>query len=294
MADLNYSKRTGDRREGRLLRSLDASSRVTPFFLRRRSEAVYRLADSVEVSGIEQWLREKRAEGWAGLGFLHLMVAAYVRTVSMRPGINRFISARRIYARSEIQVVFSVERAASGAAAAASVKVSFSPTDTVFDVYRRISEAMDGVKADVAVSESERVADVLGRLPRPFLRLATAVLRVLDYFDWLPRTWLDASPFHGSLTVLDMGSLGVVPADPALPDVGNLSCGISFGAKHWVREPDGSASGAERHFVDYRVACDGRIADSNYYASALKALKYFLKNPAHLELPPESIEDDLN
>ena len=50
----------------------------------------------------------------------------------------------------------------------------------------------------------------------------------------------------------------------------------------------------ERHYVDYRFTCDGRIADSYYYASALKCLKYFMKNPVHLELPPESIEDDIN
>ena len=139
----------------------------------------------------------------------------------------------------------------------------------MFDVYRRLSEAVDAVKADVAVSEPERIAGLLARLPRPFLRLAVAVLRLLDYFDWLPRAWLDASPFHGSLTVLDMGSLGVVPADPRMADFGNVPCGISFGAKRKLREPDGTASGAERHYVDYRIAVDGRIADSYYFASAL-------------------------
>ena len=46
--------------------------------------------------------------------------------------------------------------------------------------------------------------------------------------------------------------------------------------------------------MDYRITCDGRIVDSYYYASALKCLKYFLKNPMHLELPPETVEDDLN
>ena len=147
MADLEYSKRMGDRREGRLLRSLSGYQRMAPLALRRRSEAVYSIADSVEVSAMEQWLRAKRAEGWAGLGFVHLLIAAYVRTVSMRPAVNRFISGRRIYARNDIQAVLSVKRSASSSAAETCVKVSFSPTDTVFDVYRRLSEAVDAVKA---------------------------------------------------------------------------------------------------------------------------------------------------
>ena len=294
MADLGYAKRSGDRREGRHLRTMDARRSVMPYFMRKRSESLSTLADSVEVSSIERWLLEKRAEGWAGLGFIHLLIAAYVRTVSMRPAINRFVAARRVYARSEIEVILNVKRSSSSEAAETSVKVAFSPTDTVFDVYRRLSEAIDGVRADVIVSESERVASSLARLPRPLLRLVTAVLRIMDWFDWLPRSWLDESPFHGSLLVVDMGSLGTMPVEAAIPEFGDIPCAVSFGAKRKVLEPTEDGRCTERRYVDYRFTCDGRIADSYYYASALKCLKYFMKNPAHLELPPETIEDDIN
>lgn len=294
MADLGYAKRSGDRREGRRLRTMDARRSVMPYFMRKRRESLSTLADSVEVSSIERWLLEKRAEGWAGLGFIHLLIAAYVRTVSMRPAINRFVAARRVYARSEIEVILNVKRSSSSEAAETSVKVAFSPTDTVFDVYRRLSEAIDGVRADVIVSESERVASSLARLPRPLLRLVTAVLRIMDWFDWLPRSWLDESPFHGSLLVVDMGSLGTMPVEAAIPEFGDIPCAVSFGAKRKVLEPTEDGRCTERRYVDYRFTCDGRIADSYYYASALKCLKYFMKNPAHLELPPETIEDDIN
>ena len=294
MADLGYAKRSGDRREGRRLRTMDARRSVMPYFMRKRRESLSTLADSVEVSSIERWLLEKRAEGWAGLGFIHLLIAAYVRTVSMRPAINRFVAARRVYARSEIEVILNIKRSSSSEAAETSVKVAFSPTDTVFDVYRRLSEAIDGVRADVIVSESERVASSLARLPRPLLRLVTAVLRIMDWFDWLPRSWLDESPFHGSLLVVDMGSLGTMPVEAAIPEFGDIPCAVSFGAKRKVLEPTEDGRCTERRYVDYRFTCDGRIADSYYYASALKCLKYFMKNPAHLELPPETIEDDIN
>ena len=294
MADLGYAKRSGDRREGRRLRGLDPWRTVIPYFLRRRSGSLSTLSDSVEVSAIERWLLEKRAEGWAGLGFIHLLIAAYVRTVSMRPAINRFVAARHLYARSDIEVILNVKRSASSEASEIAVKVAFSPTDTVFDVYRRLSEAIDGVKADVIVTTPERVASTLARLPRPLLRLVTAVLRLMDYFDWLPRGWLEESPFHGSLLVVDMGSLGTMPVAAAIPEFGDIPCAVSFGAKRKVRELGEDDRITERHYVDYRFTCDGRIADSYYYASALKCLKYFMKNPVHLELPPESIEDDIN
>ncbi len=293
MAD-RYTRHMNDRREGRQLYTLPAYNRITPYILRRRSDATCFLSDSVEVTGVEKWLREKRSGGWANLGFLHLIVAAYVRTVSMRPGINRFVSGRRIYARNDIEVVLPVKRSASVTATETSVKVSFAPTDTVFDVYRKLTAATDEVRADISLSVPEKIANSLMRFPRILLRMAMSLFRLMDYFDWLPRTWLDASPFHASATMLDLGSLGIPPADPHLADFGNIPCAVSFGARRKVQESDGTPSGVERHYVDLRIACDERIADSYYFASALKCLKYFLRNPALLELAPETVEEDVN
>lgn len=289
MAEISNSRRRSDRREGRLLRSLPAYDRVSPYVQRRRSESVCSLSDTLEVTAIEQWLREKRTEGWSQLGFLHLMVAAYVRTVSMLPGLNRFVAARRIFARNEIQVVLRIKRSPSASATSTCVKISFSPSDTVFDVQRRISAAVDDIRADVVISEPERIAGTLLRLPRPLARLAALAARVMDFFDWLPLRWLDASPWHGSLEVVDLGSLGIVPADIPLADFGTLSAALAFGAMRKVRESDGP-----RRYVDYRISFDRRIADGYYFASGLKCLKYFLRNPALLELPPEKVEDDVN
>lgn len=293
MAD-RYTRHMNDRREGRLLYTLPAYHRIQPYILRRRSDAVCSLSDSVEVTGVEKWLREKRAGGWANLGFLHLIIAAYVRTVSMRPGVNRFVSGRRIYARNDIEVILPVKRSASVTATETSIKVRFAPTDTVFDVYRKLTEAMDEVRADISLSAPEKLAGTLMRFPRILLRIAMSIFRLMDYFDWLPRTWLDASPFHGSVTMLDLGSFGVPPAQAQLADFGNVPCAVSFGARRKAQEADGTSSGVERHYVDLRIACDERIADSYYFASALKCLKYFLRNPGLLELAPESVEEDVN
>ena len=289
-----YTRHMNDRREGRQLYTLPAYARIQPYILRRRSDAACFLSDSVEVTGVEKWLREKRAGGWANLGFLHLIIAAYVRTVSMRPGINRFVSGRRIYARNDIEVVLPVKRSASVTATETSIKARFAPTDTVFDVYRQLTEATDEVRADISLSAPEKLANTLMRFPRVLLRMAMSFFRLMDYFDWLPRTWLDVSPFHGSVTMLDLGSFGIPPADPHLADFGNMPCAVSFGARRKVNEADGTASGVERHYVDLRIACDERIADSYYFASALKCLKYFLRNPHLLELAPESVEEDVN
>ena len=56
-----YTRHMNDRREGRQLYTLPAYARIQPYILRRRSDAACFLSDSVEVTGVEKWLREKRA-----------------------------------------------------------------------------------------------------------------------------------------------------------------------------------------------------------------------------------------
>ena len=51
MAD-RYTRHMNDRREGRLLYTLPAYHRIQPYILRRRSDAVCSLSDSVEVTGV--------------------------------------------------------------------------------------------------------------------------------------------------------------------------------------------------------------------------------------------------
>lgn len=44
---------------------------------------------------------------------MEILIAAYVRTVSQLPQINRFIANKRLYARSELAVSFALLRSSS-------------------------------------------------------------------------------------------------------------------------------------------------------------------------------------
>ena len=71
----------------------------------------FMVADKVEITQIEKYIREKRREGLKGFGLMHVLLAAYVRTVAQMPGINRFLSGQKIYARDEnIEVNLTIDR----------------------------------------------------------------------------------------------------------------------------------------------------------------------------------------
>ena len=82
-------------REGRKLKTLPPMNMVSPFIMVNRVGSSNYFSDRIEITAADEYIKKKRAEGLKGFGMLHLFLAAYVRTVSQRPGINRFIRGQR-------------------------------------------------------------------------------------------------------------------------------------------------------------------------------------------------------
>lgn len=293
MTDLSYRRRFGDRKDGRLLRSLAPFYKFTPFIMKTRNDACNYFRGSVEVSEIDRYSREKRSEGYKGLGALHIFIAAYIRMISQRPAINRFVSGQHIFARHNIEIVMTVKRAMTVDASETTIKVEFTPSDTIFDVYQKMNAAIQVIKNGEEENNTEQIAGILFKFPRLILRFIIGTLSAMDYFGLLPQALLNASPFHGSMIITDLGSLGIPPVYHHLYNFGNLPVFISFGTKRSAIELDRSGQAIHRKYLDYLAVTDERICDGYYYASAFKCLRHYLRNPSLLELPPEHVEQDI-
>ena len=286
-------KRAGDRRDGRLLRSLPAFCKFIPFIMPTRNDAQIFYDESFEVSTVDRNLRRLRVDGYKGIGMLHFLIAAYIRCVSMLPAINRFVAGRRIYAHDDITVVMAVKRSLSIDATETTIKVHFQPTDTIFDVYRKLNEKIDEIKTSEEGNNTEEVAEALTRAPRFLLRLIIAALRALDYFGLIPDSLIEASPFHGSMIITDMGSLRIGPVFHHIYNFGTLPVFIAFGAKHHAYEINRRGKVDDNKYVDCKFVIDERIADGHYYAQFLQAYRYLFQHPEILEKPPTRVIEDV-
>lgn len=288
-----YKRRFGDRKEGRLLRSLPAFAKFVPFIMPTRNDACNQYEESFEVSDVDRRLRKLRVDGYKGIGILHFIIAAYIRGVSMLPGMNRFVVGRRIYARDNIEVVMTVKRSLSIDATETTIKVVFEPTDTIFDVYRKMSEKIDEIKTVEGNNNTEDVAEAMCKAPRFLLRFALTILRIMDYFGWLPQSLLDASPFHGSMIITDLGSLRIGPIYHHIYNFGTLPVFISFGAKRHAYELDRHGNMVDRKYVDCKFVMDERTVDGHYYAQFLQAFRYICQHPEIVETPPSKVVEDV-
>ena len=286
-------RRFGDRKEGRRLRTITPLMAFTPFIMIDRNDSCNQFAGAVEISETDRWLRAKRAEGYKGLGMVHLFIAAYIRVLCHLPGLNRFVSGQRVYARNTITINMMVKRGITVDSEETCAKVDFELTDTIYDVYRKMNDAVEEIRSSDD-SGTEKAARILMSAPRLLLKLAVKLIKLADYFDWLPMSLLRVSPFHGSMIITDLGSLGIGPIYHHIYNFGNLPVFLAFGAKRREVELDRHGQPVEHKYVDYKIVCDERICDGNYYASAFKYLRYYLKNPHELERAPEKIIEDID
>lgn len=288
-----YKRRYGDRKDGRLIRSLPAINKFMPYIMPTRADAQNYYEESFNVYEVDKRLRQLRVAGYKGIGILHFLIAAYVRCVSMLPGINRYVAGRRIYAKDNIEVVMVVKRSMSLDAPETSIKVVFEPTDTIMDVYRKFNEKVEEIKANDGNNNTEDVAEALTKLPRFILRFAVMLLRIGDYFGWLPQSLIDASPFHGSMIITDLGSLRIGPVFHHIYNFGTLPVFIAFGAKRHAYELNRHGQMEDNKYVDLKIVMDERIADGHYYAQFLQAYRYLFRHPEILENPPSKVVEDI-
>ena len=167
----------------------------------------------MEISETDRWLRAKRAEGYKGLGMVHLFIAAYIRVLCHLPGLNRFVSGQRVYARNTITINMMVKRGITVDSEETCAKVDFELTDTIYDVYRKMNDAVEEIRSSDD-SGTEKAARIFMSAPRLLLKLAVKLIKLADYFDWLPMSLLRVSPFHGSMIITRPGLAGHRPHLP--------------------------------------------------------------------------------
>ena len=282
------------KKEGRRIKTLDGLNIVSPYIMKTRVTSQNCFESCFELSACEELIRKKRAEGLKGFGMLHIIIAAYVRTLSQLPGLNRFVRGQRIYARDGVEIIMAIKKELTLNAQETMAKMIFEPDATVDDVYNALMREIERNKQSGDQSGFDNTAKIFSKIPGLVLKFAVWVLNLLDYFGLLPRRLTYISPFHGSMVITALGSLGIPPIYHHLYDFGNGPMFMAYGAKRkeYVLQKDGSV--IQQKFIDYKVCADERICDGHYMAAGFKAFGSYLKNPAQLELPPEKVVKDID
>lgn len=289
-----YKKRLGDRKDGRKIRTLDPMSYVAAIIMKNRNDATNYFEYKIDMGPITSYIRKKRQEEHLqGFGFMHVLTAAFVRVISQKPAMNRFISGNKIYQRDDVVFSMMVKKEMSEEGQETGIKVRFDRGDTIYDVYDKMNAAIEKGRFEGDSTDLDRAARLVTKMPTGMLRVFIGCVRLLDYYGLMPKVLDDASPFHASFFLSNLGSLGIPPIYHHIYNFGNVSTFLTFGAKEseYVLDKEGNA--VKKEFTRLMVVVDERIADGYYMAKSFRYLMRVLKHPEMLDNPPEQVFEDI-
>lgn len=276
----------GHRSDGKLVRKLDPIVAFTPRLMPMRCDAQVFLNTKVPYDVLARYIVE---QGYAGhkISFMELVIAAYVRTVAETPVLNRFVANKRIYARNNLSVAFTIlQDTGTEEIAETTVKCYFDPHDTIYDIADRINAAIDENRKLEVNNTVDKIAKVA--LNPFFASIIMGLANFTDKHGIMPKAVIKLSPFHNSMFITNVASIGLPAVNHHIYNFGTVSTFISIGCPERTETIENGKTVRHR-MLPLGVVVDERVAAGAEYAKMLSRMNKYLKNPSLLEQKPEKV-----
>ena len=278
----------GDRSDGWRVRKIDPIFSVIPYFLRTRLDAQVYFEELIPIDNIEKFIKENKAD-IPDLSIMHVMMAAMVRVISQRPLLNRFVMWNKIFARNNINFSIAIKRSMSDEGEETLIKPYFLPTDTLHDVVRKTKFELEANQQVGQKTATDTISKILGFLPDAAMRLTVGLLLMLDKIGLLPKIIQKISPWHSSMFLTNIGSLGVESIYHHLYEFGTCSVFLAMGKKTRKHTINRHGEIIASKTILLKFVVDERICDGFYYALSMRMLNKILADPSVLLVPPAKV-----
>jgi pyruvate/2-oxoglutarate dehydrogenase complex dihydrolipoamide acyltransferase (E2) component len=284
----------GLRSDGKRIKTIDPVMRLVPHIMPERSDAQVWTVLDVNCEHLDRFIFEKRKEN-DRYSYMHLVIAAIVRVLALRPKLNRFIMNGRIFKRNSIQLSLAVKKSLTDAADETTIKLTFKGTETVSQIRDMIeNEVLTNAKGAV-VNGTDKTAKILTMVPNFLIKMAVGFLKFLDKHGLLPKSILNVSPFHTSVFITNMKSIKMSYVVHHIYNFGTTSLFLGMGKESYepvVLDAETNTFGVAK-IMKVGAIIDERICDGLYNANSLREFKRIIENPHLLEKPLDAIVEDI-
>ena len=278
-------RRFGDRRDGRLIRQQDGMHLIMPMIYPNRCDNEAYISERIDLTPVKAYMaRRNETETDFPYTMFHLIVTALLKTITLRPKLNRFIVNSNFYQRNEVTAAFVVKKQFSDKGAEALAFLHSKEDFTVEDVHEYIRSQVQACRSEKADSSTENM-DILNKLPRWLGKTAVKFIMWLDKHGWVPDDMVATDPYYSSVTLSNLGSIKLKCGYHHLTNWGTCSLFCIIGEKKkspFINE-DGTVS--MRETLELGLTIDERLADGYYYSKSVRLLEYLLTHPEELEKP---------
>lgn len=281
----NQKRRWGDRKDGRLLRDIDPMHFICPLLYPNRCDNEAYISERIDLSAINAYIA-KRNEQETDFPFtmFHIIVAAMLKTLTLRPKMNRFIANKNMYQRNKISASFVVKKLFSDDGAEALAIVYAEPDDTIDSLRAKLYKQISSCRGDQLDTSSDSM-DILNKMPRFISKFLVYLITKLDKHGLCPEFLIGSDPYYSSVLLSNLGSIKLKSGYHHLTNWGTCSvfCIVGERKANPFFKPDGTFE--MKDSVDLGLTIDERLADGYYYSKTIRLLKKLLENPELLELP---------
>lgn len=260
---------------------------LIPYVMKHRYDAMNMIEIDIPIAGMQAYLNQKRKEGFQ-MSHLGVVLAAYLRTAAEYPLLNRFVVNKRIYARNEFSIAMVVLK--PGETEGTMSKMYFDMTDTIFDVHRKMDAYIERNRQAGDTNATDDLMRTLLRVPG-LANVGVGLFKLLDKYGLLPKSLIDASPFHASLVVTNLASIRTNHIYHHLYEFGTSSLFVALGNMREVARRVKGEIIFER-CLPMGIVMDERICSGSYFARVFRRFRQYLLDPSLLEGPPIAIQVD--
>ena len=279
-------RRFGDRRDATLLRDTDALHFIMGIIYPNRADNEAYIAERVNLEPIKAYLAKKNVEGIPfKYTFFHVILTALVKTVTLRPKLNRFYANENYYQRNKITAGFVIKKEFSDGSEEAMALLEAKPDATIDTIHEEIRQRVQATRNEQKMNTTDNSMDILNKLPRFLSKTAIRFIRFLDRHGWCPDFLIGDDPNYSSVFLSNLGSIRLRSGYHHLTNWGTSSLFCVIGEKKWTPLYDQNGLVEMRETVDLGLTVDERIADGYYYSKSIRLFKYLLEHPELLEQP---------
>lgn len=271
----------GYRPDGKKIKNLPPIFKVMPCVMLDRVDSQVYFKQDIALKCLDEYIDRKAKEG-IKLSYMNIIYAALVKIIGERPNLNRFAMNGRLYERNKIYVSLVIKKSLTDDGQETPIKLDFNGDENIFEIKKRLDENIEKNKDLSNSNNTDKLAFALSLVPDGLIRVAVRFLMFLDKHGLMPRKIIDASPFHTSVFLTNVGSLGIDSIYHHIYNFGTTSMFFSMGKKKksYIYEDDEIK---EEKCITLAFVGDERICDGYYYASSFKLLIKYLKKPELLE-----------
>ncbi len=279
-------RKIGDRRDGTYLKKIDSMHTIMPLMYPNRCDNEAFISECIDLTNINVFLAKKNETNPEyKYNLFQIMVTAMLKTITLRPKMNRFIANKSIYQRNEVSAAFTVKKIFSDNGGEALAFIHSKESDTLDTIHDEIFRQVSLCKSENEKDQSTAAMDIIQKIPRPILKIVGAIARSLDRHGRMPKSIIATDPFYASAVLSNLGSIKLHAGYHHLTNWGTTSvfCVIGEIKKRPFYDEEGNVT--MRDSVDLGLTVDERIADGYYYSKTIKLLKKLFEEPELLLKP---------